>query len=70
MIYKMKKTKIDGTELLTNEFSTVSLGTKEIEINQRFFVESLTSTGYDIHTAIFELVANSLEAGAKEIQIF
>ena len=66
----MKKTKIDGTELLTNEFSTVSLGTKEIEINQRFFVESLTSTGYDIHTAIFELVANSLDAGAKEIQIF
>lgn len=41
----------------------------QVEIGDRFFLDSLRSTGYDPYTAIFELIDNSIDAGSSKIQI-
>lgn len=43
---------------------------KRIEVNDRFFLEALRSTGYDSYSALYELIDNSIDAGATKIQIF
>jgi len=43
--------------------------TKRIEVNDRFFLETLKSTGYDCYTALYELIDNSVDAGANKIEV-
>jgi hypothetical protein len=43
--------------------------TKQIKITERFVKQSLTSVGYDVHTAIYELIDNSKDANATKIEI-
>jgi len=57
----MLQQNIDGIGLSIN---------KRIEVNDRFFLEALRSTGYDAYSALYELIDNSIDAGATKIQIF
>ncbi len=41
----------------------------EMPVHKRFFTEALRSVGYDPDTAKFELIANSLDAGATQIEL-
>lgn len=41
----------------------------EMAIHKRFFTEALTSVGYTPDTAKYEFIANSLDAGAKNIHV-
>jgi len=43
--------------------------TKRIDVTDRYFLESLRSTGYDSYTALYELIDNSIDAGATKIEI-
>lgn len=40
-----------------------------IEVKDRFILEALRSTGYDVYSAIYELVDNSIDAGSTKIDI-
>jgi hypothetical protein len=40
-----------------------------IDIKDRFFLQALRSVGYDVYTAIAELIDNSIDAGATKIKI-
>lgn len=42
---------------------------KRIQIKDRFFLEALKSTGYDVYSAIYELIDNSVDAGSSEVKI-
>lgn len=59
-----------------NQNDTTSVSTEnvrktyEMAIHKRFFTEALRSVGYTPDSAKFELIANSLDAGAKNIHLF
>lgn len=42
---------------------------KQIQITDRFILQTLTSVGYDPYSAIYELIDNSKDAGATEIHV-
>lgn len=50
-------------------FDDKPIQTKQIKITERFVKQSLTSVGYDIHTAIYELIDNSKDAKSSKIEI-
>lgn len=59
----MKKNVTDVTGTSTKQT------TYEMVIHKRFFTETLRSVGYTPDTAKFELIANSLDAGATQIDL-
>lgn len=60
-----KQTVSDNTGLSVGE----KTGTYEVKVHRRVFTEALRSVGYTSDTAKFELIANSLDAGSKKIEI-
>lgn len=43
--------------------------TNKIRVKDRFILEALTSTGYDVYSAIYELMDNSVDANSTKIKI-
>ena len=41
----------------------------QIQVKDRFILETLRSTGYDVYSAIYELIDNSIDAGSTQIKI-
>jgi hypothetical protein len=54
---------------VTESVSEQKIGTHDLSIHRRVFTEALRSVGYTNETAKFELIANSLDAGATNIEI-
>ena len=66
----MEKQVTDTTVVSQNEkMVPVYHSSKQIETTDRFFLESLTSVNYDTYTAIYELIDNSIDAGATQIEV-
>lgn len=47
-----------------------SLSSQKINVTERFILQALRSTGYDVYTAIPELIDNSIDAESKIIKIY
>ena len=54
---------------VTTSVTEEKTGSYEVKVHRRVFTEALRSVGYTNETAKFELVANSLDAEAKNIEI-
>ncbi len=67
----MEKLVTDTIRVSQNEVSgnLTSTIVKNIEVSDRYFLESLRSSNYDIYKAIYELLDNGIDAGATRIEI-